>query len=49
MISHQSQATQPVAPHNGDSEALLQADRVAVLLAGYGFYFCTATPGMCSI
>ena len=28
MITHQSQATQPVAPHKDD--------RVAVLLAGYG-------------
>jgi len=36
MISHQSQATQLVTPHNDDSEALLQADRVGVLLAGYG-------------
>ncbi|MCP2731734.1 ferrochelatase [Limnofasciculus baicalensis] len=36
MISHQSQSTQPVAPHNDDSVALLQANRVAVLLAGYG-------------
>ncbi|MGA9377716.1 MAG: ferrochelatase [Phormidium sp.] len=36
MINHQSQATQTVAPPNDNSEALLPADRVAVLLAGYG-------------
>ncbi|MEZ2231243.1 ferrochelatase [Microcoleus sp.] len=37
MITHQSQATQPVAPPNDNSETLLlPANRVAVLLAGYG-------------
>ena len=36
MISHQSQGTQPVAPHNDDSAEPTQRDRVAVLLAGYG-------------
>jgi ferrochelatase len=36
MITDLSQATQSVAPHNGYSKALLQANRVAVLLAGYG-------------
>ena len=35
MTSHQVQATQSIASHNGDCEAL-PADRVAVLLAGYG-------------
>jgi ferrochelatase len=37
MMSDQSQATQcSVTSRNDDREALLQADRVAVLLAGYG-------------
>ncbi len=36
MISHQSQPTQPIAMPNSDREALLQADRIAVLLTGYG-------------
>ncbi|MEG3985788.1 ferrochelatase [Microcoleus sp. S28C3] len=36
MITHPSQATQPVAPLNDNSETLLQENRVAVLLAGYG-------------
>lgn len=36
MISHQAQVTQPIMPNNSDSEASLQVDRVAVLLAGYG-------------
>lgn len=36
MITHPSQATQPVAPLDENSEMLLQENRVAVLLAGYG-------------
>ncbi|WP_373536785.1 ferrochelatase [Microcoleus sp.] len=36
MITHPSQATQPVAPLDDNSEMLLQENRVAVLLAGYG-------------
>ncbi|MEG4999013.1 ferrochelatase [Microcoleus sp. B4-D4] len=36
MITHPSQSTQPVAPLDDNSEMLLQENRVAVLLAGYG-------------
>ncbi|MEH2379673.1 MAG: ferrochelatase [Nostoc sp.] len=36
MISHQSQETQTVAPHNGNLAEPTLHDRVAVLLAGYG-------------
>jgi len=39
MMSHQAQAPHPVAAHNGDLDRSLEAlpaDRVAVLLAGYG-------------
>ncbi|MEG3899520.1 MULTISPECIES: ferrochelatase [unclassified Microcoleus] len=36
MITHPSQSMQPVAPLDDNSEMLLQENRVAVLLAGYG-------------
>ncbi|MEH1856371.1 MAG: hypothetical protein V7L11_32950, partial [Nostoc sp.] len=36
IISHQSQATQPVGTQNSDSAEPTLHERVAVLLAGYG-------------